>query len=237
MPPRRSQDIPGRAIRSPRDTQSASEWKRLFRTATSLIAQVNRDTFVIDHWTFGGGTAMMLQIGHRESHDVDIFLRDPQHLAFLNPATQNFSFDTVPTDYGGDGSGSLKLVFGDIGEIDFIVATALTDNPTIERTIEGVATLLETVPEIITKKVFYRGANLKPRDIFDLAAAGREFRNDVVQALKQYPEEVKSALSRIERLNPEFVGNAISDLMIREEFKGLVGSSLDDARKLLREVL
>ena len=174
-------------------------------------------------------------IGHRESHDVDIFVQDPQYLGFLNPATQDFRFDTAPIDYRSDGSGSVKLVF-DVGEIDFIVANELTDNPTVERTIEGVETLLETVPEIITKKVFYRGANLKPRDIFDIAVAGRDFRNDVVQALKQYPEEAKSALSRVERLNPEFVGKAISQLMIREEFKGLVGSSLDDARKLLREV-
>jgi hypothetical protein len=34
---------------------------------------------------FGGGTAMMLQIDHRESHDVDIFLTDPQLLASLDP--------------------------------------------------------------------------------------------------------------------------------------------------------
>jgi hypothetical protein len=27
-----------------------------------------------DHWTLGGGTAMMLQIDHRESHDVDVSL-------------------------------------------------------------------------------------------------------------------------------------------------------------------
>jgi hypothetical protein len=39
-----------------------------------MIGQVNSEQLIIDHWAIGGGTAMMLQIGHRESHDIDIFL-------------------------------------------------------------------------------------------------------------------------------------------------------------------
>ncbi|RUW44700.1 hypothetical protein EOA32_36030, partial [Mesorhizobium sp. M1A.F.Ca.ET.072.01.1.1] len=38
-------------------------------------------------WSFGGGTAMMIQIGHRESHDIDVFLDDPQLLGFMDPST------------------------------------------------------------------------------------------------------------------------------------------------------
>jgi hypothetical protein len=41
-----------------------------------MIRQVNSEQSIIDRWTFGGGSAMMVQIGHRESHDVDIFLPD-----------------------------------------------------------------------------------------------------------------------------------------------------------------
>jgi hypothetical protein len=48
--------------------------------ACALIRQVNSEQSIIDHWTFGGGTAMMLQINHRENRDVDIFLSDPQLL-------------------------------------------------------------------------------------------------------------------------------------------------------------
>ncbi|QND61948.1 nucleotidyl transferase AbiEii/AbiGii toxin family protein (plasmid) [Mesorhizobium sp. AR07] len=36
--------------------------------------------------SFGGGMAMMIQIGHRESHDIDIFLDDPQLLGFIDPS-------------------------------------------------------------------------------------------------------------------------------------------------------
>jgi hypothetical protein len=49
--------------------------------ACSLLRQAN---IVVDNWTLGGGTAMMLQIGHRESDDVDIFLSDPQLLGLLD---------------------------------------------------------------------------------------------------------------------------------------------------------
>lgn len=219
-------------LRNPR----SSEWKRLFRIATSLLDQVNRDAPVIDYWTLGGGTAMMLQIGHRESHDLDIFIRDPQHLGYLNPAVQDFAFEITPTAYVGDGSRFMKFAFKDIGEIDFIVAPELTENPAKQRNIEGVCTLLETVPEVITKKVYFRGANITPRDIFDMAAAGSVCRKEVIGALTQYPEQVEATLSKMRELNSEFVDDVISRLMIQESFKELAGSAFEDARKLLTAV-
>jgi hypothetical protein len=44
-----------------------SDWAQLFRIACSMIRQVNAEQEIIDRWTFGGGTAMMLQIDHRIS--------------------------------------------------------------------------------------------------------------------------------------------------------------------------
>lgn len=86
-----------------------------------MIREVNAEQEIIDHWTFGGGTAMMLQIGHRESRDVDIFLSDPQLLPFLDPQKRDFDFEIQPSDHIGDGTGFLKLAF-EFGEIDFIIA-------------------------------------------------------------------------------------------------------------------
>jgi hypothetical protein len=65
----------------------SSRWDELFTVACELIDQVNTPYKILDRWSFGGGTAMMLQIDHRESHDIDIFLNDPQLLPYLNPAT------------------------------------------------------------------------------------------------------------------------------------------------------
>lgn len=154
-----------------------ANWSLLFRTACSLINQVNAKQPVIDSWTLGGGTAMMLQIDHRESRDLDIFLADPQTLGFLDPQTHDFDYEVPLADSVSDGASFRKLVFKDVGEIDFIVGHAMTSSPTTRTTVEGEIFLLETLPEIIAKKIFYRGASIKPRDIFDIAAAADSTRN------------------------------------------------------------
>ena len=75
----------------------------------------------------------MLQIDHRESFDVDIFIDDPQALPYLNPQTQGIALDITLDAYSSDGTHAFKIVFKDIGEIDFIVAPALTPEPYREK--------------------------------------------------------------------------------------------------------
>jgi Nucleotidyl transferase AbiEii toxin, Type IV TA system len=211
-------------------------WARLFRIACALIRQVNSEQIIIDSWSFGGGTAMMLQIDHRESHDVDIFLPDPQLLPFLDPKLHDFEFEIRPSDYQGDGARFLKLAFDGIGEIDFIVGTSMTTPSVTKKTIEGEQVDLETIAEIITKKVHYRGANITPRDIFDIAAAASRDRDAVIAALSQYRDDVARTLAAIDRLKPDFVNAAISGLAIKDKFRPLAGAALDEATKLLRSV-
>jgi len=43
--------------------------------------------------------------------------------------------------------------------------------------------LLETIPEIIAKKIYYRGASITPRDIFDIAAAGEQHEASLIAEL------------------------------------------------------
>jgi hypothetical protein len=212
-------------------------WSRLLRVARSLIGQVNSVETIIDHWTFGGGTAMMLQINHRESHDIDIFLPDPQQLPFLDPAKRDFEFDTPPADYRGDGITFLKLAFEGTGEIDFIVAGALTSQPVAQRTIEHETLLLETIPEIIAKKIYHRGFSIRPRDIFDIAAAGDTHAPSIIQELQAYRKEVSNAVSAMDKLNPEFVERAISQLAIKPEYEAIAKTARDRAREIMRAVL
>jgi hypothetical protein len=209
------------------------DWVRLFHISCGLIRQVNSDALVIDHWTFGGATAMMLQIDHRESHDVDFFLHDPQLLAFLDPGKHDFNLEIPPSDYTGDGNSFLKLVFADIGQIDFIIAQPKTAEPVTERVIEGETTLLETVPEIITKKIVYRGSAIQPRDIFDIAAASEKYADALVAALSSYTSALDEAIKSLELLNSEFVKNAIAELDIRERFRPLADTAIQRTREIL----
>jgi Nucleotidyl transferase AbiEii toxin, Type IV TA system len=213
-----------------------ANWARLFRIATSLIRQVNSEQSIIDHWTFGGGTALMLQIGHRESRDIDIFLTDPQLLPFLDPQKREFQVQIQPSACEGEGARSLKLVFDEIGEIDFIVAGALTHSPTTQTNIEGEAVLLETVPEIITKKIYHRGSSLKPRDIFDIAAAGEQHADSLVRELRNYRVQVAQAIAGIDRLNADFVNRAILQLAIRDGYKAVAETAVARSKEILRAV-
>ncbi|CAA0090025.1 Uncharacterised protein [Starkeya nomas] len=215
-----------------------SEWQRLFAIASDLIRQVKVATGGYDfEWSFGGGTAMMIQIGHRESHDVDLFINDPQLLGFLDPSRSGLSFSVVPTAYEGDGARFQKFAFDQLGEIDFIVASALTAVPTVTQLVEGQPVQLETIPEIIAKKIVYRGTVARTRDIFDLAAASREHRSEVISALQAFPEQVAATRQRLAALNPEFVARTISQLMIKPAYESIGPDSLAIATDLLDEVL
>ncbi|CAM5316613.1 hypothetical protein ATER59S_00951 [Aquamicrobium terrae] len=180
---------------------------------------------------------MMIQIGHRESHDIDIFLDDPQLLGFIDPSRSRLRLDLAPSDYQGDGLRFHKFAFENVGEIDFIVAGTLTQMPFDIREVEGRAVRLETVPEIIAKKVYYRGPEAKPRDIFDIAAAARFKLEPVVNALRAFPDQVSRTKERLEKLNPEFVDRAIADLMIMPDFQASAADSLDTALAVLNGAL
>ena len=178
----------------------------------------------------------MLQIDHRESHDVDIFLFDPQLLPFLDPQKHDFTFEIQPTDYKGDGARFQKFAFENIGEIDFIVGSSLTSTPTIPMTIEGEVVQLETIPEVITKKVYHRGSSIKPRDIFDSAAAGEKQANSIIDELKSYKNEVTRTLAVMEKLNPDFVSRAIAELAIKPQYDAVAKRAMERAREILLAV-
>ncbi|MEQ1954877.1 hypothetical protein [Mesorhizobium sp. CN2-181] len=96
---------------------------------------------------------------------------------------------------------------------------------------------LETVPEIIAKKVYYRGSDATPRDIFDIAAAARSQLEPVVIALQAFPEQVSKTRERLKKLNPEFVDLAVAQLMIMPAYEASATGCLDAALAVLDEVL
>lgn len=215
-----------------------SDWPRLFAIACDLLDQVQESTGGYQFgWSFGGGTAMMIQIGHRESHDIDIFIDDGQILGFLDPGKVDLRFKEKPADYVGDGARFQKFAFSDVGEIDFIVSGHLTQAPFETREVEGRLVQLETIPEIIAKKVYHRGSEAKPRDIFDMAAAARTHRDEVVIALRDFPDQVQATLARLDKLNPDFVARTIGQLMILPAYQNLAGESLAVTKDLLQEVV
>jgi hypothetical protein len=128
------------------------------------------------------------------------------------------------------------LAFDNIGQIDFIVGHAMTSSSTTQATIEGETVLLETIPEIITKKIYHRGSSIKPRDIFDIAAAGEQHADSLIQELRSYRDEVTRALTAIDKLNPDFVSRAIAQLAIKDGYKEVAKIAIERSKEILRAV-
>ena len=85
-------------------------------------------------WSFGGGTVLMRRHNHRFSKDIDIFIPDPQYLAYLTPRLNEIA-ESLTADYLEEAE-SLKLRFPE-GEIDFVASAALTREPTTVETLLG----------------------------------------------------------------------------------------------------
>jgi len=148
------------------DEERLKTWETLFRRALTLIDSAASAGATLGEWSFGGGTVLMRRHRHRFSKDVDIFVGDPQLLGYLSPRL-NPTAESLTPDYV-EQSGSLKLRFPE-GEIDFVVGAPLTPEPTVSESLFGRDVRVETSTEIIAKKVWYRGDQFTPRDLFDLA--------------------------------------------------------------------
>jgi len=188
----------------------------------------------MSNWSFGGGTALMLQIKHRESHDIDLFIDDAQYIPYLNPETQGYDLALAPSDYETDGTRALKIVFSGVGEIDFICCDPVTEEPYVVSEIRGRRVKLETPAEILAKKVVFRGSHLQPRDMFDIAAVALAMGTDyVVEACSKFPDACREALAVTEKMNPDLVDAVTSKLLVSQGFQILQSR----AQKVTKEVL
>ncbi len=143
-----------------------NNWETPFDQAMTCLQSILITGPLMPDWTLGGGTALMLRYHHRNSQDIDIFLLDPQWLPILSPE-RNERIESLILDYQ-DGPTWLKPVLP-LGEIDFIVAPALTAHSFEFTTIHAQSVAIETPAEIIAKKLYYRGRALRSRDVVDLA--------------------------------------------------------------------
>jgi hypothetical protein len=123
-------------------------WEILFRHALALIDAVAEAAPPLRDWSFGGGTVLMRRHRHRFSKDVDIFIDDPQYLAYFSPRVSSRA--EALTEKYIEQAGFVKLYFPE-GEIDFVVCSPLARKPFVTETVLGRAVRVETSAEIIAK--------------------------------------------------------------------------------------
>ncbi|AKJ27556.1 nucleotidyl transferase AbiEii/AbiGii toxin family protein [Caldimonas brevitalea] len=148
------------------DLSRPGPWTELFPHALALMNHLERETRN-PLWTFGGGTVLMLRLGHRQSKDIDLFVPDPQYLGYVSPRLSDAA-EAITADYE-EHAEYIKL-FLPAGEIDVVVGQSLTADPFDVVQHAGRPLRLETCGEIIAKKMWHRGDHVKARDLFDLCA-------------------------------------------------------------------
>ena len=155
---------------TPRGAPPARDtWTKILASAYVLFADLEARGFGSPPFTMGGGTVLMLRFEHRLSQDIDLFGYDAQWLSLLSPRL-NAAAAALATSYT-EAANAIKIVTAD-GDIDFIVAADVTAS--VERSeldLFGRLMRLDSTAEILAKKLFYRAASLKARDVYDLSAA------------------------------------------------------------------
>ncbi len=176
----------------------------------------------------------MLQVDHRGSHDFELFLDDPQLLPYVEAMVSEMQFEIGPATCNGDGHGHLKVSCDGFGEIAFFVTGHVTDDFARAREVLGRGVLLKTVPEIIAKKIRFRGSRIQPRDMFDIAAADEAgYGHEIKAALAVLPDDVAEASEGLAGLAPEYVETIVSQFMIRPDFESLVPRAYSVAQEFL----
>lgn len=186
-------------------------WQMLLEHACSVIdfAALNLGTSI--SWSLGGGTVLMLHYHHRTSRDIDVFLKDPQLLTALSPRL-NERAANLARDYV-EASNFVKIA-RDEGEIDFIVAPDLTDRPHELRSVGAREITVDTPVEIFVKKAFYRAAELRTRDIFDLAVVIDHARSEVERNIGVLAGKKALLLERIRRTAKGFPLSAANEIAV-----------------------
>lgn len=144
------------------DHEERGAWRTLLTTSYDFVAHAESIAGFKMNPVLGGGTRLMLELHHRLSDDIDLFIRDPQWIGYLTPRLNDLT-ESRANAYE-ENAVSLKLKM-EQGEIDFIVAMSLLQLPNESH--PNVKFELEPIAEVLAKKLFYRGSLLTPRDLFD----------------------------------------------------------------------
>lgn len=173
----------------------------------------------------------MLHHQHRMSKDIDIFIDDAQYLSFLST---RLGAEAIWNAQAYDEAGHyLKLRYPE-GEIDFIVSGMITETVIRPFDVPGDPTLgipdyrflIEHPVEIALKKLWYRGAELKVRDVFDVAVVAQHHERLLLSSLRYVASKKVAILDRLSRIDPEFFTASIYELDIMPAYETVASQAL-----------
>ena len=133
---------------------------------------------ILDVSALGGGTALSAYYwNHRYSTDIDIFVHSKSDITLmLRPKKWSTNFLQILKKLGYSGDCKVhpvytEIVIKDSYKIQFFSVEDKTKNPYQIVDLWGEKIQIESVEEIIAKKIFYRAHKGNARDLFDIAIA------------------------------------------------------------------
>lgn len=183
----------------------------------------------------------MIHTGHRLSKDIDAFIDDPQYLSFLSPRLGREA--VWDCDAFDEAAHHLRLIFAE-GEIDFIVAAAITDLPSERKTMDvvgegaGLASVIaiEHPVETALKKLHYRGTMLKIRDIFDVSVVDSLFPELLRDNLYRVAHLKAGILHRLSGISEKFLRAELDELAIAERWREQAGACAERVREIVKAI-
>jgi len=193
-------------------------------------------------WSWGGGTALAIyHLQHRISFDIDIFVSDPQYFAFLSPKwfiedTKNFHYDYQELAH------HIRLSTRSGIKTDFLYLISMPSKNDLLET--GFDFYVDTIEEIIAKKLRYRFGEVRSRDIFDIAAALQKHGNMLKNIIKSTVitlDQVAEWKTALENMNMEKYKQDMEKMSPSENMTDLMLNTkdiiLDAVGKLKPEIL
>ena len=174
-----------------------------------------------DSVKFGGGTALaMYYFQHRLSFDIDLFLSDQQYLSFFSPKLWIDDFDSFNDSEYIDKYNHIGVVTTTDIKLDILVDPNLTNKYIDDsKLIFPFDVYVETIEDIISKKIVFRKRDNKTRDIFDMAVAISKNQNLLLNLLSSNKIEIQDLIDLNEALKKLNVDKYNSQIRIIEPIK------------------
>lgn len=200
-------------------------------------------------WTWGGGTVLSLYyFHHRKSFDIDIFILDPQVFAYLSP---KWILDNDKTAFSGEYQETADHIQFVIAKshinVDFILSPAIFPHRIQQNTLLdlGFDFYIESLEEIIIKKLKFRRKYNVARDIFDIAVAITERPNLLetlyneraltIEALVEWDTALRTLDTERYQTELDMIAPSKDRLHIAMNAKEIIVEAIEKLRKIIIE--
>lgn len=209
------------------------KYKKQIRALSYFFSDaIPPSSFLRDKIKFGGGTALaMYYFQHRLSFDVDLFLTEQQFMAYINPnlwleESNNFNNSEYINLHNHIGLVAKNNIKVDV-LVDSSSSGGLVDK---SRQIFPFDIAIESIDDILSKKIVFRKKDNKARDIFDIAVAISKDSNIINRLMENERISLGDVLvlrSALLSLNKDKYCREIDIVAPSEKYQGLSLSAPD----------